>query len=143
MIIPTSVPYNSFQLEENIYQLLAMYPFLKQTVIGNSILGRPIYSLVLGNGPRKVLYVGSTHANEFITSTLLMKFLEDLCIAYQKNDIIIHQHIRDLFNSVALHIVPMLNPDGVDLVTRFFFIFLFPLFTCQNDCESLSSDSFS
>lgn len=117
MIVNTSIPYNSHILKKNIDSLISNYPFLEQRVIGYSVIGTPIYSLILGSGSKRVLYVASTHANEWITTPLLMKFIEDFSFSYSNNSNINSYNIQDIFNKVSLHVVPMLNPDGVDLVT--------------------------
>ena len=116
-IINTNIPYSSDLLAQNIYDLLRFYPFINVQTIGNSVLGKPIYVIKLGKGSKQVFYSASIHANEWITSPLLMKFVEDYCIAYTNNQNIYGYSIRNLFNSVSIYIAPMVNPDGVDLLT--------------------------
>ena len=116
-IVYTDVPYNSNILSFNIYELLKAYPFLNIEVIGNSVLGKPIYSIKLGRGKKKVFYSASIHGNEWITSIVLMKFIEDYCNSYINKSYLYNQYIPDLFNSASIFIVPMVNPDGADLVT--------------------------
>lgn len=101
----------------NINSFRIVYPFLQTGTIGVSVLGNPIPYIRFGNGKKEVLYVGSTHANEWITTPLLMKFIEALSKAYVNNLKIFGVDARDLFDNTSLYIVPMLNPDGVDLVT--------------------------
>lgn len=110
-IIPTDISYTSQILNMNINSLRAVYPFLQFTNIGTSNLGTPIPAIRFGNGSKEVLYVGSTHANEWITTPLLMKFLETLSKAYVNSLNVFGISARELFNNVSLYIVPMLNPD--------------------------------
>jgi g-D-glutamyl-meso-diaminopimelate peptidase len=116
-IVPTNIPYTSCLLMTNIEQLKKKYSFLKSGVIGYSVLGKTIPYIKLGNGFKEVLYSASFHANEWITSTLLMKFVENYCIEYERNGLLYSYNVKELFNNVSIYIVPMINPDGVDLVT--------------------------
>ena len=116
-IVSTNIPYNSNILRQNLSLLLRRYPFLNVQTVGNSVLGKPIYAIKLGRGSKSVFYSASFHANEWITTPILMKFIEDYCIAYVNRANLYGYPIRNLFYSTSIYIIPMVNPDGVDLVT--------------------------
>lgn len=117
-VVPTDISYSSNIMNLNITALRKIYPFLSVTSIGTSVLGKSIPVIRFGTGQKEVFYNASFHANEWITTPLLMKFLETLCKSYVNNVDVFGINPRELFTSVALYIVPMVNPDGVDLVTR-------------------------
>ena len=97
--------------------LLARYPFIRRTSIGTSVMGTELEMLIVGEGDNHVFYNASHHANEWITSTLLMKFLENYAMAKAFYGTVFGQSAQTLFELTTLHIAPMVNPDGVALVT--------------------------
>ena len=117
IIVPTNIAYSSCILQSNIEQLKKKYKFLNFGNIGYSVLGKPIPYIRLGNGRKEVMYAASFHANEWITSTVLMKFVEDYARNYEQNGFLYGYNVRELFNNTSIYIIPMVNPDGVDLVT--------------------------
>ncbi len=116
-VVLTDIPYTSQTLQRNLAGLKARYPFLKTGTVGRSLNGREIPYMVLGNGPKKVGYNGAHHANEWITVPVLMKFAEQMCRAYALGVSLGGSDIRRLWEQATFVIVPMVNPDGVDLVT--------------------------
>lgn len=116
-IVPTDVPMTSRLCGLCVRGILARYPFCRRTLLTRTAGGRPVEALILGSGRRQVLYNAAHHANEWITTPLLLKFAEDLAAAIAFGREIGGQDARMLARSVTLHLIPMVNPDGVDLVT--------------------------
>ena len=118
-IVKINSSYSYSVLEDNLNSFVKFYPFVDVRSIGKSVMGKNIYAVRLGVGNREVFYCGSFHANEWITSVVLMKFIEDYCDSYLSNSSLFGYNIRDLFDNCSIFIVPMVNPDGVDLVNGF------------------------
>ena len=110
-IVPTDKSYSYNLLTQNLFSLNRAFPFLNIQVIGNSVLGKNLYVVKLGTGSKKVFYSASFHANEWITSLVLLEFLYDYCYAIQTNSTIWNFNARRLFDSVSIYIVPLVNPD--------------------------------
>ena len=97
---------------------LAYKDFTQLAVIGKTPDGRNIYDFIIGsaNADTHAVIHGSIHAREYITTKLVMKqlayYLENLSKNTGSYKGISYS---DLFNNIALHIVPMVNPDGVTL----------------------------
>ncbi|HAN10078.1 MAG TPA: peptidase M14 [Clostridiales bacterium] len=115
-VILDNVGYTYEVLDYNIRGLRARYPFIGLEVPGKSVLGRNLYVLKIGDGPNKVFYNASHHALEWITTPLLMKWLENVAEGYVMNSSIKGYNIREIYRKSTIYIMPMVNPDGVELV---------------------------
>ena len=116
-IVPTDISYSYDILKLNINSLKRLYPFIEIGIIGSSTLGNNLYYIKIGTGSKEISYNAAIHANEWITATLLMKFVENYCKAMANNGTIYGYNAIDLFNETTLYVIPMINPDGVNLVT--------------------------
>ena len=116
-LVRTDIPITSKSCDRMIQEIVEAYPFCRTEVITDTAYGRPVRTLVIGNGPRKVIYSAAHHANEWLTATVLLKFIEDYAEALQNDTEIGGISARELYQNAAIHLVPLVNPDGVDLVT--------------------------
>lgn len=116
-IVNTTQPITSESNDAMILELVRTYPFLRSEVIGTSAFQRPLRTLVIGSGARKVIYSASHHANEWITSLVLLKYAEDLAGAIATRGEIYGIQAQRIDSNATIYMVPMVNPDGVDLVT--------------------------
>ncbi len=115
-IVNTSIPITAQSCDQMIREIVRTYPFCRSEVLTSTAFQRPIRTLVIGNGPRKVIYSASHHANEWITSLVLLKFAEELAEAIETGGQIGRWRGRDIANLATIYMVPMVDPDGVDLV---------------------------
>ena len=116
-IVRTDVPMTSQLNDETIQKIVETYPFCRTDILTTTAFDRPLRTLVIGRGPRKVLYTAAHHANEWITAPVILKFVEELAQAIQNGGQIFGVDGKDLEQKVTIYTVPMVNPDGVDLVT--------------------------
>ena len=108
-IVDTTRPITAESCERMILELVQAYPFCRTEELTTTAYGRPVRTLVLGTGNRKVIFTAAHHANEWITALVLLKFAEDVCSGAIPN-------ARQILERSTIYMVPMVNPDGVDLV---------------------------
>ena len=116
-LVRTDVPMTSALCEETIRKLAEKYPIIEVEKLTDTAFGRPVWAMEMGEGDRHVLYTAAHHANEWITTPLLLKFAEELAQAYEDGGEIYGVDARQLLKRTMIHLVPMVDPDGVDLVT--------------------------
>lgn len=116
-IVDTTVPITAVGCEKAISDLAARYPFIRTRLLTESAFGRPLQAMELGTGDHTVIYSAAHHANEWITALLLLRFAEELAQATQSGGTIGGQDAAALLEETTIALVPMVDPDGVDLVT--------------------------
>jgi g-D-glutamyl-meso-diaminopimelate peptidase len=108
--------YDYASLMSDLRRLENVYPFMRVPSIGNSVLGKSIPETLIGNGNKRVHYNGSFHANEWITTPIIMTFLNDYLLALTNKSSIRGLSMQSFYGQTTLSVVPMVNPDGVNLV---------------------------
>ena len=115
-IVNTNEPITSERCNEMILQITQTYPFCRSELLTTTAFQRPIRTLVIGNGPRKVIYTAAHHANEWITTLVLLKFAEELAQKIRDGGSIGGVDAQEIAQAATIYMIPMVNPDGVDLV---------------------------
>lgn len=103
-------------LKRDMRRLQAIYPFIQSAAIGKTVLGNDIPEMTVGNGVKRIHYNGSFHANEWITTAVIMTFLNDYLLSLTNQTPIRGIETLKIYYDTSLSIVPMVNPDGVNLV---------------------------
>ena len=114
--------YTHQQMEADIQSLKNLYgDRLQVNTIGWSRDGKAIYEIIVGNidAPKHVLLQGAIHGREYMTPLLMMNQVE-MALANYDTGCYENMALADMFRQtvlhfvqVALHYVPMTNPDGV------------------------------
>lgn len=111
---------NNFSYNDLLDQLLLLRqpsPLLNTEVIGHSVMGKELIAIKLGQGKREVHFNASIHANEWITAVLMIKFIRDCLRSLDEaNGFYKGYDLNGLLQESTVWLVPLLNPDGVELV---------------------------
>ena len=116
-VVRTDVPMTSELNTQTIQKLAETYPVIQVEKLTDTAFGRLVWAMTMGEGERHVLFTAAHHANEWITTPLLLKFAEDMAEAARTGETIGGVDARELLEDTMIHLVPMVDPDGVDLVT--------------------------
>ncbi|QGG48365.1 M14 family metallopeptidase [Heliorestis convoluta] len=110
--------YDYRAMMEDLQRLVEIYPFMMYETVGRSVMGKAIPEIRVGAGDKRVHFNGSFHAQEWITTPILMQTLNEYVLALTNGRPIRGLVMAPYYEDVLLSMVPMVNPDGVDLVIR-------------------------
>ncbi len=96
-------------------KLLMDYGFVSRQTIGESRCSRPIDLLCIGSRRKQVLFAGAFHGMEWITTLVLLRFMDELCDAVLQGKSLCGVKVGAFLNRRGLAIVPCVNPDGVEI----------------------------
>lgn len=116
-IVRTDIPMTSQRCRQTVEALVRRYPAFREETLTTTAFGRPVQALQIGRGQRRVIYSAAHHANEWITAPVLLKFLEALAAADEAGGSLFGVPARTILNAGTVYALPMVDPDGVDLVT--------------------------
>lgn len=128
--------YSYEDLMEDLKALVHRFPFIEVGSIGTSVMGKDIPYIRIGQGTRKIHANASVHANEWLTTPCLLRFIEQYARGIDGtegrdaeqlhdewgkptgNPWVYGGSPQDLMEHTSLWVVPMVNPDGVELVQQ-------------------------
>lgn len=82
----------------------------KVTIIGKSVMEKPIKMIKVGSGKNKILMWSQMHGNESTTTKAVLDVINSLNAPNETTDII--------KENCTLYIIPILSPDGAEAYTR-------------------------
>jgi predicted deacylase len=116
-VVNPNQTYTYEQMLADAKRLADLYPdLIKTESIGQSVEGRELLLIKMGTGEKKLVLLGAHHAREYITATFLMETVDEYARASETGDTIGGYNLTKMLNEITVYIVPMVNPDGVNLV---------------------------
>ena len=109
--------FSSMENERRLRELSEKHSFVQLRQLTTTPGGRPVTAIKIGSGRHTVLISAAHHANEWITAPLILQFLENYGAAIAAGGEIGGENAAELVAGSTLWAVPLVNPDGVDLVT--------------------------
>ncbi len=94
------------------------YDNINVSSIGQTVLGKSIPMISFGSGKKELLYVGCISGADYITCSLILRFINEYCETRKNNRRIYNLNLKSLEATRTIHILPILNPDGVSYVTE-------------------------
>ena len=104
-----------YLLSAAIENLCEKFGFLRKSVIGKSLCGRPIFALAIGSRARPSLYAATFHGSEWLNTLFMLKFAEDICVAFRDKSSVDGVNVYSALQKSGLVIIPCVNPDGVEI----------------------------
>ncbi|GAB1607926.1 carboxypeptidase D-like, partial [Argonauta hians] len=123
---PPEFGYHHFpQLEQALRSVADQCPRITRLYsVGKSVQGRDLWVLEVGTEPGvhtpgkpEFRYVANMHGNEAIGREMLVLLAQLLCTNYGSNAV-----ITGLVNTIRIHLMPSMNPDGFENSTRVGFL---------------------
>ncbi|MBS4178249.1 M14 family metallopeptidase [Lederbergia citrea] len=118
LIVNGKQAYDFQKMKTDLDKLGSIYPFMRRGEVGKSVLNQPLYNVEIGKSSRKVQINASFHANEWITTPILMQFLNEYLLALTNERTIKGVSALTTYLRSKLTAIPMVNPDGVNLVVN-------------------------
>lgn len=108
--------YGYLELLNDLDEIGSGDPGIRYGVIGKSVMGKDIPYIAIGKGEVHLHVNAGMHANEWLNVPCLMSFVKNYIQARNERTTF-HGHEPDLwFERITLWVLPMLNPDGIELV---------------------------
>ncbi|XP_047660327.1 carboxypeptidase M isoform X1 [Tachysurus fulvidraco] len=109
--------HNTAQVEQYLREISKNYSSITHLhSIGQTVEGRELWVLILGQHPREhrvgipeFKYVGNMHGNEVVGRVLLLQLIDYLTLNYMSDPF-----VTKLMNTMRIHILPSMNPDGFE-----------------------------
>ena len=115
-VVQTDEEYSFDSFQRDLAALIDIYPFIEVHSIGESVMGKPLYDIRIGKGLTEVFFNAGMHANEWITCAAAMNLINDYLIGLTNSGSLLGEPLLPYYSSHTVSFVPMINPDGVDLV---------------------------